>query len=144
MKIARRFRFEAAHTLPHHDGRCSRLHGHSYELELVFAGAVRRPAAGEPQSGFVADFGRIKRLVQQELIDPFLDHHELDRTLPQLPYSSAEFLSAWIMGWCMAHLDGHPELGGITVIAARLWETPNSWAEADRDDARALGFAPPP
>ncbi|NES98612.1 MAG: 6-carboxytetrahydropterin synthase QueD, partial [Desertifilum sp. SIO1I2] len=28
--IYKEFRFEAAHHLPHHDGKCRRLHGHSW------------------------------------------------------------------------------------------------------------------
>ncbi|MBF0158990.1 MAG: 6-carboxytetrahydropterin synthase [Magnetococcales bacterium] len=140
MKIARTFHFHAAHRLPEHDGCCRRLHGHSYRLELVFAGTPRSPASGEPQSGFIADFGRIQTIVQQQLIDPYLDHHDLTESLPGLPYTSAEYLSAWIIGWCMRHLDNHPELAGARIRRARLWETEHSWADASRKDAERLGF----
>ena len=51
-RIAKRFRFEAAHQLgglpPNHP--CSRLHGHSYAVELVLAG-------GLDARGFVVDYG---------------------------------------------------------------------------------------
>lgn len=142
MRIARRFKFEASHRLEHHDGKCCRLHGHTYRLELVFTGAVRPPRAGDPQSGFVVDFGVLEEVVKGELIDAHLDHTHLNDAIPELPYTSAEYLSAWIMGWCMRHLEGRADMGGVTVERACLWETENAWAEADREDARRLGFAP--
>jgi 6-pyruvoyltetrahydropterin/6-carboxytetrahydropterin synthase len=35
MQIRKHFRFEAAHALPYHPGKCARLHGHSYGLEVA-------------------------------------------------------------------------------------------------------------
>ncbi len=141
MKIARTFTFDAAHRLIHHDGKCRRLHGHGYRLELIFSGHPRLPAPDEPQSGFLVDFGIIDRLVRVELIREKLDHYLLNETLPELPYHSAEYLAAWIVGWCMSHLDGRPELGATTIARAKLWESDRSWAEATREDAIGLGFA---
>ena len=135
MKICRLFKFEAAHQLPYHDGKCRRPHGHSYQLELTFSGPIQPPQADNPQSGFIADFGRLDRIIRGELIDRYLDHYCLDESLPGLPYSSAELLSAWIMAWCMSHLDGRPELGVIRSETVKLWETVHAWAEADRQDA---------
>ncbi len=142
MKICRLFKFEAAHRLTYHDGKCCRLHGHSYRLELIFSGLVQPPHADNPQSGFVADFGVLDRIIRAELIDRYLDHYTLEESMPGLPYSSAEFLSAWIVAWCMTHMDARPELGAIRIDSARVWETVNAWAEADRQDA--LAFIPHP
>ncbi|MBF0175649.1 MAG: 6-carboxytetrahydropterin synthase [Magnetococcales bacterium] len=135
MRIARRFQFDAAHRLGHHDGKCQRLHGHSYGLELVLVGTPRLPVAEDPQSGFVTDFGLLRQIVQQELIDPFLDHHFLNDALPAIPYTSTEYLAAWIMGWCLRFLEGRPELGDAHMLAVRVWESSESWAEATREDA---------
>ena len=140
MKICRIFLFEAAHRLPHHDGKCQRLHGHSYRLELTFSGPIQPPQADNPQSGFVADFGLLDRIIRAELIDPYLDHYVLGERIPALPYSSAELLSAWIVGWCMTHVDARPEQGAIRIERAKIWETTQAWAEADRHDA--LPFVP--
>ncbi len=141
MEIARSFTFDAAHRLDHHDGKCSRMHGHGYRLELVFTGHPRRPEPTNPQSGFLVDFGIIDRLVKQELIQSKLDHYLLNDSLPELPYHSAEYLVAWIMGWCMRSLDTRPELGATRILRARLWESELAWAEATRQDAIELGFA---
>ncbi|MBF0402205.1 MAG: 6-carboxytetrahydropterin synthase [Magnetococcales bacterium] len=140
MKICRLFTFEAAHQLPYHDGKCQRLHGHSYRLELTFSGPIQPPQPDNPQSGFVADFGRLDRVVRTELIEPYLDHFQLEESIPTLVYPSAESLSAWIMAWCMTHMDARTELGNIRIETVRLWETRNAWAEADRQDA--LPFIP--
>ncbi|MBF0462146.1 MAG: 6-carboxytetrahydropterin synthase [Magnetococcales bacterium] len=135
MKICRLFQFEAAHQLPLHDGKCRRLHGHSYRLELTFSGPIQPPRADNPQSGFVTDFGLLDQIVRAELIDRYLDHYVLGESIPGLPYSSVEFLSAWIVAWCMTHMETRSELGTIRIEHARVWETANAWAEADRHDA---------
>ena len=40
MQIRKQFAFEAAHVLPYHTGKCSRLHGHSYRLEVALEGGL--------------------------------------------------------------------------------------------------------
>ncbi len=39
--LKKTFPFEAAHQLKYHDGKCARLHGHSFKLTVVVAGEVR-------------------------------------------------------------------------------------------------------
>lgn len=65
IRVAKDFRFEAAHRLPWHEGACSNLHGHSYHVTVSLT--------GEPDArGMVIDFKRIKSLVAP-LIDAW-DH----------------------------------------------------------------------
>lgn len=68
--ITKKFRFEASHVLPRHPGKCSRLHGHSWELEVAISGAVKK------ETGFVLDYGILKDLVQREIVDQ-VDHQHL-------------------------------------------------------------------
>ncbi|MEO5376978.1 MAG: 6-carboxytetrahydropterin synthase [Magnetococcus sp. DMHC-6] len=138
--MSRTFRFEASHRLPYHDGKCQRLHGHSYRLELVFSGSPHPPQVTQPGSGFVVDFGVLHRLVQEELIHPYLDHHHLNDAIPELPYHSVEYLAAWIAKWCLMYLEGRPELAGAQLLRVRLWESDRSWAEADREDPARMGI----
>lgn len=56
MKVAKRFRWEAAHRLPWHEGACRNLHGHSYRMLVELEGEVGA-------NGMVIDFHDIKRLV---------------------------------------------------------------------------------
>lgn len=70
IEITKTFKFEASHVLPKHRGKCSRLHGHSWELTVGVSGEV------DPESGFVMDYAELKTLVTQEVID-HVDHSHL-------------------------------------------------------------------
>jgi 6-pyruvoyltetrahydropterin/6-carboxytetrahydropterin synthase len=75
MDIGKEFRFEASHQLPNHDGKCARLHGHSWVLKVFVQGSVSEEFG--PKEGMVKDFADIKEVVQP-IID-MLDHHHLGR-----------------------------------------------------------------
>jgi 6-pyruvoyltetrahydropterin/6-carboxytetrahydropterin synthase len=69
MIVTREFRFEAAHRLPHHGGKCKHLHGHSYRVEVQVEAVV------DPSTGISVDFGDMKPL--GKWIDDYLDHATL-------------------------------------------------------------------
>ena len=89
MEIYKRFRFEAAHRLPHvpPDHKCYRLHGHSFEVELAVTGPV-----GE-HSGWVVDFDEIRRAFAP--LHDALDHRCLN-DLKGLENPTSEHLCRWI------------------------------------------------
>lgn len=89
MEIFYEFKFEAAHRLPNvpSDHKCSRLHGHSYRVQVHVTGEV-----GE-QSGWVVDFGNIKDACKP-VIDR-LDHYYLNE-IDGLDNPTSERLAAWI------------------------------------------------
>lgn len=72
IRLTRLFTFETAHALLHYDGPCRRIHGHSYKLEVTVIGT---PLVEEehPKNGMVMDFGDLKQLVQEQIVQPF-DH----------------------------------------------------------------------
>jgi 6-pyruvoyltetrahydropterin/6-carboxytetrahydropterin synthase len=87
--IFREFAFEAAHYLPRvpPGHQCSRLHGHSYVVEVHVTGPV------DPEAGWVLDFGDIKAAFA-----PFLgqlDHHCLNE-VPGLDNPTSENLAVWV------------------------------------------------
>ncbi len=86
MRVRRRFRFEAAHRLPRHRGKCRELHGHSYELLVV----VERPV--EPESGLAIDFSEVQQIVAREVVD-VLDHRSLNEMIDN---PTAEHIAVWI------------------------------------------------
>ena len=86
MLVSREFSFEAAHELPAHPGRCRHLHGHGYRLRVT----LRAPV--DPETGLAIDFGDVKRVVRERVLDT-LDHAHLNDILP-LP--TAEMIAVWI------------------------------------------------
>lgn len=70
LTISKTFTFEASHILPRHPGKCSRLHGHSWVLTVEVEGEV------DPESGFVMDYGDLKRIVEANIIN-LVDHQHL-------------------------------------------------------------------
>ena len=61
-----------AHALYNYDGKCKNIHGHSYKLEVTVIG---EPLAekGHAADGLVIDFGDLKKIVNNEVVDIF-DH----------------------------------------------------------------------
>jgi 6-pyruvoyltetrahydropterin/6-carboxytetrahydropterin synthase len=90
--LTKEFRFEASHRLPKHDGKCARLHGHSWRMRVVlFAKDVQQTGA---KAGMVQDFGEVSKVVQP-LIERYLDHWHLNDTT-QLDNPTSEELARWI------------------------------------------------
>lgn len=71
LRLTKRFTFEMAHALPAYQGKCHNIHGHSYKLFVTVEGEPSL-AEGSPD-GMVLDFGNIKEIVQQRIVDHY-DH----------------------------------------------------------------------
>jgi 6-pyruvoyltetrahydropterin/6-carboxytetrahydropterin synthase len=100
MRVRRRFRFEAAHRLPQHPGKCRELHGHSYELVVT----VERPV--DARSGLAIDFGELKQIVRRAVVEP-LDHRSLNDVMDN---PTAELISRWIWSRLAEVLPGLVEI----------------------------------
>lgn len=86
------FRFEASHQLPYHDGKCKRLHGHSWKMTVkVECDAIQTEGS---KQGMVMDYGDLKKIVQP-LVDEKLDHWHLNDTTG-LESPTSELLAQWI------------------------------------------------
>src|SRR5579875_598539 len=99
MQIRKHFRFEAAHVLPFHQGKCSRMHGHSYRLEVAVRGPIRTDGLAR---GMIEDFDTIKRIVRERVID-LLDHRALNDLIEN---PTAEHIVMWAWKQLEDHLDG--------------------------------------
>lgn len=77
LQLTKHFSFEASHILPRHQGKCSRLHGHSWQLWVTVEGPVSE------DSGFVCDYGVLSAIVKSEVIER-LDHNHLGQGIPHL------------------------------------------------------------
>lgn len=106
--LRKRFSFEAAHRLPHHDGKCQRLHGHSWVGWVeVESNTVQLDG---PAAGMVMDYGAIAAILEL-IVQDHLDHHYLNETL-ELESPTAEAVAQWV--W--RHLrDGGLEASAVTI-----------------------------
>lgn len=90
--ISKQFTFEAAHKLPKHDGKCARLHGHSWQGEILIAG--NELITSGAKEGMLQDFGDIKKAFKP-LLDNYLDHHYLNESTG-LANPTSESLAKWL------------------------------------------------
>jgi|TARA_R110000744_G_scaffold113277_4_gene212301 6-pyruvoyltetrahydropterin/6-carboxytetrahydropterin synthase len=72
IRITKQFNFETGHALFGYDGKCRNVHGHSYKLSVTVIGKPITDT-GHVKLGMVIDFGDLKRIVKEEIVDQF-DH----------------------------------------------------------------------
>ncbi|MDQ1402577.1 MAG: 6-pyruvoyltetrahydropterin/6-carboxytetrahydropterin synthase [Actinomycetota bacterium] len=108
--VVRTFRFEAAHQLPWHTGKCRQLHGHGYRLEVTVTG----PLTGV---GIVIDFADLAAVVRSSILDVY-DHTFLN-DLIENPTAEVIVADAW----------KRLAAAGLAVTRLRLWETEDCFVE---------------
>jgi 6-pyruvoyltetrahydropterin/6-carboxytetrahydropterin synthase len=110
--VTKEFTFDAAHNLVNYHGKCEKLHGHTYRVQITVSGEV-------DDEDMVIDFLELKEIARREAID-LLDHSYLNDIIPQ---PSAENIARWIFKRIEESLKGPSrELYEIAV-----WETPTSF-----------------
>lgn len=125
LRLTKRFTFEMAHALPHYQGKCHNIHGHSYKLYVTVEGttefqgcnAIIGAQAGDPSQGMVIDFSQIKQIVEQQIISPF------DHALVLPREESSDIGSATMLGGYPANLitvDFQPTTENLLLHFARL------------------------
>ncbi len=128
-EIKKEFTFEAAHELPLHDGKCKRLHGHSWKGAVVLR--RHRVTQSGPQTGMLQDFSEVKEIIRP-ILENFLDHHFLNQTT-NLPNPTSEALAHWLYHqWkpCLPLLIA-VEIQETCTSFARYDELPYGWAPGD-------------
>ncbi|NOL49154.1 6-carboxytetrahydropterin synthase QueD [Pelistega europaea] len=136
MKVVKIFTFDSSHLLDGHDGKCKNLHGHTYKLEVEISGDL---IADGPKEGMVLDFGDVKNVVKQYVLDR-MDHAFLYNRLSEREKTIASLLEGWglktyaleqrttaeVMSY---HIFQILQQQGLPVTRVRLWETPTSYSE---------------
>ena len=89
MELRKSFQFEAAHLLPHlpEKHKCRRLHGHSFQVEVVVAGPL------DARLGWVMDYAEISAAFKP--LWEKLDHYYLNE-IPGLENPTSENVAVWI------------------------------------------------
>jgi 6-pyruvoyltetrahydropterin/6-carboxytetrahydropterin synthase len=72
IRITKQFNFETGHALYGYDGKCKNVHGHSYKLSVTVVGTPISDTS-DVKYGMVIDFGDLKKIVKEEIVDVF-DH----------------------------------------------------------------------
>ncbi|SEC44103.1 6-pyruvoyltetrahydropterin/6-carboxytetrahydropterin synthase [Tenacibaculum sp. MAR_2009_124] len=72
IRITKQFSFETGHALYGYDGKCKNVHGHSYKLSVTVIGKPIGDSTNV-KFGMVIDFGDLKKIVKEEIVDVF-DH----------------------------------------------------------------------
>ena len=106
--LSKRFRFEASHQLVGHDGKCARLHGHSWEMIVEIAGDELVDVG--PKAGMLVDYGHLKAMVEP-IVEQSLDHWHLNDTL-QTNRPTSEFIARWAFDHIKLAL---PQLRAVTI-----------------------------
>lgn len=141
--ITRRLEFDAGHRIPDHRSRCRHLHGHRYVLELTLVGTPDT-TPGSPERGMVRDFGDVKQIALEVLVDQW-DHAFLawrdDPVAHAIAAAMPEHRTVWLEEIPTAEnlariayetlAPRFTERYGRTLRLARvrLYETPNCWAD---------------
>lgn len=110
--------FEAAHRLPDYIGKCCRLHGHNWKVEVCICGETLGA------NGMLVDFKDLKEALASVLSK--LDHYYLNETPPfdTIP-PTAENLARYVFD-SISHQAALP--ASVSVFAVRVWESPRSCA----------------
>lgn len=139
MKVAKKFRWEAAHRLPWHEGDCKNLHGHSYSMTVELEGDI-------DERGMLLDFKVLKRLLKP-LIDQW-DHATLvaeeDEQLlglmrqsgwkmVVLPFdTTSENLCSHVADYLGRNAVEKLRAHRVHTVRVRISETETSYAETER------------
>ena len=111
--------YDSAHFLRHYQGKCERLHGHRYVVEIALA------TDELDKSGIAFDFVDVKRNLR-ELAD-YLDHDNLNELPPfDTLEPSAENQAKYFYDEMKRRL---PPRMAEAIVYARVWETPTQWAQ---------------
>ena len=102
--------FSSAHRLPHYDGPCHDLHGHTWKAVFVIEGPVK-------EDGMVCDFKVVKKLLDDNLPD-----HQLLNDWVENP--TAENLAQFLFQKIGAELAQM----NLTLKTLEIWESDNAAA----------------
>jgi 6-pyruvoyltetrahydropterin/6-carboxytetrahydropterin synthase len=144
MQITTRLEFDAGHRIPDHKSQCRNLHGHRYALEITLSGDIINQEKTS-ENGMVMDFSDVKRIARESVVDVW-DHAFLvykdDKTVldflnslpnhktvifPNVPTAENMAFEAFriLKNQYKDTYGNHLKLERV-----RLFETPNSWADA--------------
>jgi 6-pyruvoyltetrahydropterin/6-carboxytetrahydropterin synthase len=144
MQITTRLEFDAGHRIPDHKSQCRNLHGHRYALEITLSGDIIHQEKTS-ENGMVMDFSDVKKIARDSVVDVW-DHAflvykndaEVLNFLNSLPNHKTVIFPSVPTAENMAAeafrilKNQYKDVYGnhLKLERVRLYETPNSWADA--------------
>lgn len=111
--------YDSAHFLRHYKGKCERLHGHHYVVQVTLATERLNEA------GIAFDFVDVKR--ELRALAEELDHQNLNELPPfREVETSAENQARYLYDELKRRL---PADTAEALLYVRVWETPTQWAQ---------------
>lgn len=128
IEISKSYTFDSAHMLwvdeltPEENferfGKCSRLHGHTYHLDVLVMGSVN-------EDGMVLNYFDLDQIVKP-YVDNVLDHRFLNEVFPDM-LTTAENMAERIAGTLATLLETHPEVSLGQVTLSETLKTSAVW-----------------
>ena len=119
------FKFDAAHFIDGYDGKCGRMHGHTYKVHMKAKSHKLNPSAYLKTSDMVCDFKELKWAAKDSERGGF-DHGVLNDLMQE--NTTAERIAEYIHQETMKRIPSGIELE-VTV-----WETETSWVSYTDND----------
>lgn len=123
--LSTEFKFDAAHRIDGYDGKCGRMHGHSYKVRLQAKSQKLHPSKYLDTNDMVCDFRELK-WAAKDSEKGGLDHTVLNERLPVNP--TAERIAEFIYNETKQRIPDEIKLK-VTV-----WETDTCWVEYTEED----------
>ncbi|MGM0506160.1 MAG: 6-pyruvoyl trahydropterin synthase family protein [Bacteroidota bacterium] len=114
------FTFDAAHSIKGYDGKCGRIHGHTYKVHIEAKSNKLNPSRYLKSADMVCDFKELK-WAAADSEKGGLDHGLLDDVL-EVP-TTAERIAEYI------HTETVKRIPDGIELRVTVWETANSWVE---------------
>lgn len=114
------FTFDAAHSISDYDGKCGRMHGHTYRVRVTAKSHQLNPSRYLETPDMVCDFRELKWAAKDSEKGGF-DHGVLDDLIPEK--TTAERIAEYIHKTTSERIPDNIEL------MVTVWETENSWVE---------------
>ena len=144
MDITTRLEFDAGHRIPNHKSSCKNLHGHRYAIEVTVTGPIHDDTKSS-DFGMVIDFSDVKKIIKDLVVDRwdhafivYQDDKEIVNFLNTLPnhktvifpvVPTAENMAS--QAYLILSIEFNKRFNHqLKIKQIRMYETPNSWADA--------------
>ena len=119
------FKFDAAHFIDGYDGKCGRMHGHTYKVHMKAKSLKLNPSAYLKTSDMVCDFKELKWAAKDSERGGF-DHGVLNDLMQE--NTTAERIAEYI------HQETKKRIPSRIELEVTVWETETSWVSyTDKD-----------